>query len=153
MLELLAGSEVGFLFITIALGPVVGRIRVSGASIGVAGVLFVGLLLGHFGASVPSAAIPLGTVLFVAAVGFSAGAGFRAFVRTLGKGLIVVAAATMTVGFLASLALARVLGLDGGLAAGMMAGTLTSTPGLGAAIKAAAGDPMVGVGYAVAYPT
>lgn len=152
MLDLLVGSEVGLLFITSALGLGLGRIRMGGTSIGVAGVLFVGLVLGHLGFSVPTAALPLGTVLFVAAVGLSAGTGFRMVLRRFGKSLILVAAATIAAGFTASLLLARAFHLDAGLATGMMAGALTSTPGLGAAVEATAGDPMVGVGYAVAYP-
>ncbi len=152
LLELLLDSQVGLLFIVTALGLGLGQLRAGGTSIGVAGVLLVGLVMGHFGFSVPTAVLPLGTVFFVTAVGLSAGAGFKMVLRRFGKALILVAVVTLGTGFTATFLLARALGLDAGLATGMMAGALTSTPGLGAALEATAGDPLVGIGYAVAYP-
>ena len=142
----------GLLFVVTALGLGLGQLRAGGTSIGVAGVLLVGLVAGHFGFSVPSAILPLGTVFFVTSVGLSSGAGFRAVMRRFGKGLMLVAGATSSTGFAATLLMARVFHLDAGLATGMMAGSLTSTPGLGAALEATSGDPLVGIGYALAYP-
>ncbi len=152
MIDLLLDSQVGLLFITVALGLGLGQLRVGDTSIGVAGVLLAGLVLGHLGFSLPHIILPLGTVLFVTSVGLSAGAGFKRVLSRFGKTLILVPVVTIGVGFASTVVLARSLGLDAGLATGMMAGALTSTPGLGAALEAAAGDPLVGIGYAVAYP-
>lgn len=152
MITALWDGGVGSLFLIVFLGLLLGRLRLQRTSLGVAGVLLVALVLGHYGASVPQVVLPLGTVLFVTAVGLSAGSGFRVVLRRFGGFIVLVALATVGSGLGAALLASRLLGLGPGLAAGMLAGGMTSTPGLSAAVEATGGDPLVGVGYTVAYP-
>ena len=64
------------LFIIISIGIVLGRIKISDISLDLSGVLFVGLILGHFGFELPHELMSLGLVLFVFSIGMQAGPGF-----------------------------------------------------------------------------
>ena len=90
--------------------------------------------------------------IFLAVVGIDAGAGFLGAVFTVGLELILI---TLLVGFgtiAAGLLLLRGLwDLDWIVTAGAITGGMTSTPGLGAAIKAT-GTEDVGAGYGSTYP-
>lgn len=144
------------LFVLLALGLRIGRIEVAGLSLGTSAVLFVGLLFGHLHLPIPSGLGTFGLVLFVYAVGLSAGPGFfRAFVSQ-GKDLAKLAVVIVGLGTAVTAAFIYLFDLPVALAAGMMAGALTSTPGLAAASEAltsAGGDGgLAAVGYGLAYP-
>ena len=64
------------LFAIIGLGMALGAIRVWGLSLGSSGVLFVGLLFGHFGYLVLDIIGTIGLVIFVYCVGIGAGGRF-----------------------------------------------------------------------------
>ena len=76
MAKLLTDNPLLLLFLIMALGYALGRIRVSGISLGAAGILIVALVFGHFGYEVPSIVQNIGLAAFVTAVGFIAGPGF-----------------------------------------------------------------------------
>ncbi len=140
------------LFMIIGSGLLLGRIRISGISLGTSGIIFSSLILGAMGADLPKALGSLGLVLFVYCVGLGAGPGFfQAFVRQgsrlaqLAIFLTVVGAATATV-------LAKALHVPVDLAAGIFAGALTSTPALAAATQNLPPDSVVTIGYGLAYP-
>lgn len=144
------------LFVLLAVGLRLGRIEVAGVSLGTSAVLFVGLLFGHMHFPIPSGLGTFGLVLFVYAVGLSAGPGFfRAFVSQ-GKDLAKLAVVIVGLGSAVTLALTHLLGIPVALGAGMMAGALTSTPGLAAASEAltsaGADAGLAAVGYGLAYP-
>lgn len=152
----LRGAPLASLFLLLALGLRLGRIEVFGLSLGTSAVLFVGLLFGHLGLPIPQGLGTFGLVLFVYAVGLSAGPGFfRAFVSQ-GRDLAKLAVVIVGLGTAVTVALTSLLGLPAPLAAGMLAGALTSTPGLAAASEAltsAGADPgPAAVGYGLAYP-
>jgi putative transport protein len=145
------------LFAILALGSWVGRWSVRGVSLGAAGVLFVGLVFGHFGFEVPLAARDLGLLLFVYAVGLSAGPRFFRTFQRRGLQFVVIALATVTSGALITLVVAYALGLDHALAAGLYAGAMTCTPALAAAIDVVERitpgmSASASVGYGIAYP-
>ncbi len=151
-MKYIIAEPVGSLFFILALGMLMGRLRVRGVGVGVAGVLAVALVMGHLGVSLPPVILSLGTVFFVSAVGLSAGERASSVLGRAGVSFVLLALATVGTGLAAAVLLSRALGLGPALGVGMMAGALTSTPGLTAALEATGGDPLVGIGYSVAYP-
>jgi putative transport protein len=145
------------LFAILAIGSWIGQLSYRGLSLGTAGVLFTALVFGHFGKTVPKEVMDLGLLLFVYAVGISAGPRFFRTFRRRGIQFVVIAAASLVGGALATVALALVLGLPYDLASGLFTGALTCTPALAAAVDvvgrtAPAASAAVSVGYGIAYP-
>ncbi|MGO4330593.1 aspartate:alanine exchanger family transporter [Cupriavidus sp. 2TAF22] len=142
------------LFLTVALGYVVGEINVKGVSLGSGAVLFVGLAIGGFA---PKAAPPaligtLGLLLFLYGIGIQYGGQFFAGLSSA-RGLKANAAAALGVvgaGFV-SLALVPLFGVKLDESLGMFAGSGTSTATLQAIIAVMKNDGAA-VGYSVAYP-
>jgi putative transport protein len=150
---LLEQQPLAALFLTIALGYLVGEINIKGFSLGVGAVLFVALAVGWFAPlSVPAAAVgTLGLALFLYAVGIQYG---REFFRglTSAEGRKANLLALIGVLLAAAVSLAFVGGkVKLGYALGLFAGSGTSTPTLQAAIQTLGNDDPA-VGYSVAYP-
>jgi putative transport protein len=135
-------------------GLLVGRIRFSGMTLGASGALFTGLLLGFAGCSVPETYFTWNLVLFVAAVGLLSAEDIVPVVRRYGFRFVGLGAIVPAVGALVTYILARLYSgsVPPHLLAGTYTGALTSSPGLGAALEATSGNPLVTVGYTVAYP-
>ena len=144
--QFLRSNPVGLMFLVMGLGYLVGRTSIRGFELGsVSGVLFVGLIFGHFG-YVPNATTQsVGFVLFIFSVGLQAGPSFFSVIKQDGMKYFALAVVITSTGFLLALTLARLLGLEPGAAAGLLAGGLTSSPTLAAAQEAIrAGDiPLV----------
>jgi putative transport protein len=142
------------LFLTIAIGYLVGEINVKGFSLGVGAVLFVALATGWFAPkSVPSAMVgTLGLALFLYGVGVQYGTQF--FIGLTSRGGLWANMIALT-GVLAagavSLALMKMMDLKLGHALGLFAGSGVSTAALQAAV-ATLGNDDPAVGYSVAYP-
>jgi putative transport protein len=151
MVEHVLQHPVGIFFLIVALGSGLGKIRFANISLGASGVLFVGLLFGHYGYELPVSFQNLGIILFVYAVGLQAGPRFFNQFRSSGLTFAKIGIVVVFSGAAATWILTTILGLDPALGVGMFAGALTSTPGLAAAMDAA-GSPAVGVGYGLAYP-
>ena len=142
------------LFLTIAIGYLVGEINIKGFSLGVGAVLFVALGMGWFAPkSVPAAMVgTLGLALFLYGVGVQYGKQFfigltsRAGLRANMIALTGVLAAGAV-----SLVFVKMMDLKLGYALGLFAGSGTSTPTLQAAI-ATLGNDDPAVGYSVSYP-
>lgn len=164
MLTVLADNPLLLLFVTAAIGYAVGRIRIKGASLGVAAVLFVGLFIGSFhpDLKIPDFAFTFGLAVFVYTIGLSSGAGFVASFSRKGLRDNLLVVVVLVLGALGVLAAARLLSLSPAVSAGLFAGSLTNTPALaavmdtirlGASAEAAQtllAEPVVG--YSVAYP-
>ncbi len=153
----LLSDQMLVLFIILALGELLGRLSWRGISLGTAGVLFVALVFGHFGFSVPKVIMDLGLLLFVYAVGLQAGPRFFRLFRKQGMRYIAIGVAVALTGALVTLALALIWKIPDDLAAGLYSGALTCTPALAAALDAFARsapslEAAVSVGYGVAYP-
>jgi len=145
------------LFTILALGALLGSFTWRGISLGTAGVLFVALVFGHFGLSVPKVVMDLGLLLFVYAVGLQAGPRFFRMFRKQGFRFVIIGIAVALTGALATLGLAYFLKLPDDLAAGLYTGALTCTPALAAALDVFARllpsqSAAVSVGYGIAYP-
>lgn len=146
-----------------AAGTAFGKLRVRGVGLGVAGVLFAGLVLGHFKLAPNHEVLDFvrefGLILFVYTLGLQIGPGFFASLRSRGLVLNLFAAGIVLTGT----ALAATLILTGRVpitaGSGLLSGATTNTPSLAAAGEAfkqvgAAADATAiqGLAYAVAYP-
>jgi putative transport protein len=157
MIQALLSNPYLILFIILAAGLWLGQRTVRGFSLGPAGVLFVALVFGHFGLKVPKEATELGLLLFVYAIGLTAGPSFfRTFRRKMFH-FVSIALAVTGAGALATGLTAYLLKLPYPLAAGLYTGALTNTPALAAAIDAVertapGNSAAVSVGYGIAYP-
>jgi len=150
-------EEMFVLFIILALGAWTGRLSWRGISLGTAGVLFVALIFGHFGMSVPKAVMDLGLLLFVYSVGLSAGPSFFRTFRRRGMQFVILALVVVGTGAVVTGLLAYLLNLPLALATGLYAGSLTCTPALAAVVDTLnrvlpEAAPLASVGYGIAYP-
>jgi putative transport protein len=164
VIEFLIENSILLLFAVSAVGYAIGRIKIKGASLGVAAVLFVGLAVGALDPNLklPDAIFELGLVLFVYTVGLASGPGFVASMTRQGLRNNLAAVAVLVFAALIAAGAHLALGLPAPITAGLYAGALTNTPALAAVIEtlsssasasqsgAAVADPTVG--YSVAYP-
>lgn len=142
------------LFLTIAIGYIVGEINVKGFSLGVGAVLFVALAIGWFAPKAAPAPMvgTLGLALFLYAVGVQYGKQFVVgLTSAAGQKANFMALVGVIAAGLVSLLIAKVMNMDIGYALGLFAGSGTSTPTLQAAI-ATLGNDNPAVGYSVSYP-
>jgi putative transport protein len=142
------------LFLTIAIGYLVGEINIKGFSLGVGAVLFVALAVGWFAPkAVPAPMVgTLGLALFLYAVGVQYGKQFFVgLVSPAGRRANLMALTGVLAAGLVSILFVKLMGLNLGHALGLFAGSGTSTPTLQAAI-ATLGNDDPAVGYSVAYP-
>lgn len=144
----------------IALGVYLGKLKLGGVSLGVTFVLFVGIIMGHFGYIVDHEVLhfirEFGLILFIFSIGLQVGPGFFSSFKKGGMKLNGLA----VLGIVLNVAI--VLGIyffEGGATkiealVGVMSGAVTNTPGLAAAqqsVNATQADTMA-MGYAAAYP-
>jgi putative transport protein len=150
---LLESSPLLALFLAIAAGYAIGQISIAGVSFGAGAVLFSGLIIGAIApkANPPALIGTLGLVMFVYGVGIQYGPQFFANIRGPGPKYIAVATLGVVCSLLVAMLLAGPLGISSGTAAGLFAGSGTSTPTLQAAL-AAAGNQDPAIGYSVSYP-
>jgi putative transport protein len=142
------------LFLTIAIGYLVGEINVKGFSLGVGAVLFVALFMGWFAPKAAPAPMvgTLGLALFLYAVGVQYGKQFfLGLTSAAGRRANLMALIGVLLAGAVSIAFVKLMGLNVGHALGLFAGSGTSTPTLQAAI-ATLGNDDPAVGYSVSYP-
>src|SRR6056297_3179347 len=122
-------------------GLALGSIRICGIGLGSAGVLFAGIISGHFGAEVEPHiahfAKEFGLVLFVFAIVLHLGPGIFQLWREQGLVLNAMAISIVTQGFLLVILAHYLLDFSVTSAAGLFSGATTNTPSLGAAQQAA----------------
>lgn len=156
-------STLIFLSLTGIAGILLGKIKMVSIKLGIAGVLFVGLLVGHLGAhidhDVMHFAKEFGLILFVYSIGLEVGPRFISSLKSNGLTLNMLAMGIVLLGFIVSVIIKLVFDVPTAVITGIMSGAVTNTPGLGAAqqaINEQFSDPslseVTGMGYAVAYP-
>lgn len=156
------GHSVMLLAICITVGIVLGRVKVFGISLGITFVLFVGILMGHFGITMDPHVLhfmkEFGLILFVYSVGMQVGPGFFSSFRQGGVTLNMLATGLVLLGVATTVILYFVTGLPMQTMVGILSGAVTNTPGLGAAqtafsdMNGGVTDNTIALGYAVAYP-
>jgi len=161
--SLLNGNYNLLLFVVLALGLSLGKIRLGSVQLGNSiGVLVVSLLLGQQHFSINTEALNLGFMLFIFCVGVEAGPNFFSIFFRDGKNYFMLALVMVGSAMLLALGLGRLFGWDIGLTAGMLAGSMTSTPvlvGAGDTLRnTMGGNKMLGpeldnlsLGYALTY--
>ncbi len=163
--ELLTGGSVAssvlLLSFTIAVGIMLGRLKVCGISLGITWILFVGIVLGHFG-FVPNAAVStfvkdFGLILFVYSIGLQLGPGFFASLRKGGLSLNLLAASAVVLSCVVTYVIHLLSGESLSTMTGVLSGAVTNTPSLGAAQATLADTDaslvdLLATAYAVAYP-
>jgi len=147
----LLSSTYFVLFLIVAIGFIVGNIKIKGISLDVSAVIFVALVFGHFGVSIPTDIQKIGLTLFIFTIGIQAGPGFFESFKKNGRELVVLAFVLVGSASLVTLVLALAFKVDTDIAIGLLTGSLTSTPGLAAAIESTQSS-MASIGYGIAYP-
>lgn len=163
--ELLWGQGIAHSFlllsVVIAVGILCGKIKIFGISLGITMVLFVGIILSHFGFTINSEINhffkEFGLILFVYSVGLQVGPGFFSSFKKGGITLNMLAVGIVLLGVTVTLIIHYVTGIPMQTMVGILSGAVTNTPGLGAAQQAFADihgsvDDTIALGYAVAYP-
>ena len=157
--------------LVIASGLWLAKFKVKGISIGTTWILFIGILVSHFGfrpdADVTSFMKDFGLILFVFSIGMQVGPGFFSSFKKGGVKLNLLATATILLAALTTVLISVISGEDLKTMVGVMSGAVTNTPGLGAAQQtlsdvmvaqgadravAAAESSKLASAYAVAYP-
>ena len=148
--------------IVISLGVLLGRVKIFGVSLGVTFILFVGILMGHFGFNgnleIINFVQDFGLILFVFCIGLQVGPSFFSSFKKGGISMNLMSIATI----LLNITVMVVLWLclfdkeDLPMMVGVLCGAVTNTPGLGAANEALSQVGYSGAeianGYACAYP-
>lgn len=159
----IASTMVLYSFV-IAAGIYIGKLKVCGVSLGVTFVLFVGILMGHFGYTVDANVLKFvrefGLILFIFAIGLQVGPGFFSSFKKGGvrlNGLAVLAIALNVVIVLGIYFFGNIKDISA--LVGVMSGAVTNTPGLAAAqqtVSQMTQSPeqanLMAQGYAAAYP-
>ena len=138
-------------FLIVALGFMLGRIKVAGLSLDVSAVIFIALAFGHWGVSIPKELGNFGLVLFIFTIGIQAGPGFFHSFRSKGKTLILITLLIVASACLTGVGLKYLFDIDTPSLVGLIAGALTSTPGLAVAIDSTQ-SPLASIAYGIAYP-
>lgn len=151
MLQSLLQNAYFAVFLIIALGFMLGRVKIKGISLDVSAVIFIALLFGHFGVIIPKALGNFGLVLFIFTIGIQSGPGFFDSFRSNGKKLLLLVVIIIISSAIAGLGLGYAMGIDIPAIVGLLAGALTSTPGLAVAIDTT-NLPLASIAYGIAYP-
>ena len=159
MIELLKANPLLLLFIVVAIGYLLGQIRIGGNSMGVAAVLFVGLAFGALdpGLQMPQIVLDLGLVLFVYTIGLANGPGFFSKFRREGLREVLFIVGIMALPALLLLGIHLALDLAPATTVGIFTGLSNNTPALASVLDLigpnddTAASAAV-VGFSVVYP-
>lgn len=159
MIELLQANPLLLLFIVVAIGYLLGQIRIGGNSMGVAAVLFVGLAFGALdpGLQMPQIVLDLGLVLFVYTIGLANGPGFFSKFRREGLREVLFIVGIMALPALLLLGIHLALDLAPATTVGIFTGLSNNTPALASVLDLigpnddTAASAAV-VGFSVVYP-
>ncbi|EKT4379520.1 putative transporter [Klebsiella pneumoniae] len=158
---------VSVLALVAVVGLWIGNVKIRGVGFGIGGVLFGGIIVGHF---VDQARVTLsspmlhfiqefGLILFVYTIGIQVGPGFFASLRVSGLRLNLFAILIVILGGLVTAVLHKLFNIPLPVVLGIFSGAVTNTPALGAGqqILRDLGVPFevvdqMGMSYAMAYP-
>ena len=157
------GHSIMLLAFVIAVGLLLGRLKFKGVSLGSTWILFVGILLSHFGFRADASLLhflkEFGLILFVFSIGLQVGPGFFHSFKSGGLKLNLLAVALVLLGVATTYVIHVVTKEDLVTLTGVMSGAVTNTPGLGATagsflheINPTEMVSTMASGYAVAYP-
>jgi AspT/YidE/YbjL antiporter-like protein len=156
-------QAIGILALVCVVGMAIGSVNVRGIGLGTAGVLFAGLIIGHYSKAVDRETLDFvkefGLLLFVFTIGLQLGPGFFAALKRDGLRLNAIALLIIFTGTAIAVLCGRLLGLDSAAMLGVLSGSVTNTPSLGAAQQALSTSglssdrlALPALAYAVTYP-
>lgn len=123
--------------VVIAIGLYLGKFKIKGISIGSTWILFMAILLSHFGLRVDATVMnfmkDFGLILFVFSIGLQVGPGFFHSFKKGGLQMNILAVALVLLAVAVTVAIHFITGEDLKTMVGVMSGAVTNTPGLGAA--------------------
>lgn len=158
---------VSVLALVAVVGLWIGNVKIRGVGFGIGGVLFGGIIVGHFvdqaGVALSSPMLhfiqEFGLILFVYTIGIQVGPGFFASLRVSGLRLNLFAILIVILGGLVTAVLHKLFDIPLPVVLGIFSGAVTNTPALGAGqqILRDLGVPFevvdqMGMSYAMAYP-
>ncbi|HAX3880275.1 TPA: putative transporter [Escherichia coli] len=158
---------VSILALVAVVGLFIGNVKFRGIGLGIGGVLFGGIIVGHFvsqaGMTLSSDMLHViqefGLILFVYTIGIQVGPGFFASLRVSGLRLNLFVVLIVIIGGLVTAILHKLFDIPLPVVLGIFSGAVTNTPALGAGqqILRDLGTPMemvdqMGMSYAMAYP-
>lgn len=143
MIQLLIDNPLLSLFVVAAVGYLVGSIKILGSRLGVAAVLFVGLVFGGIdhNIAVPEILFQLGLVFFVYSIGLSSGPAFFNSFKQNGARDISFVLLMLTISGLLAIAVHYLFGFDALTTTGLYAGSTTNTPALAGVIDRVTQSP------------
>lgn len=143
-------SQIFLLLLIIILGELLGKVRLGSITPGPAGIIFVALAFGHFGVTLPNEVRTVGLALFIYAVGLQSGSGFSSSFRRHVLTMALTVLVMVAIGLGTAYFCCWIFGFDAGTGAGLLAGAMTSTPSLAAAVEVV-GHATAPAAYGVTY--
>ncbi len=153
------------IMLAVGTGIFFGRLKLGKITFGVSAVMFTGLILGHLGYRIEAHILDFirdfGLILFVYGIGLQVGPSFFSSFRNEGLKFNILAVSTVLMGGVITFILSQFTDLKIEDLVGIMSGSVTNTPGLGAAKNTIEelqhtfpgktfSDPTIG--YAITYP-
>jgi putative transport protein len=150
--EVLARDPVLLLFVVVAAGAALGRVRVWGFSLGPAAALFCGLAVSAVDPRLrlPEVVQTFGLVVFAYTTGVASGPAFVAGLRRRGVPAAIAVVLTLVAAASVAAVLAPLVHVRGAGAGGLLAGAVTNTPALASVVGRPGTNPVVA--YSLAYP-
>ncbi|MBL7841254.1 MAG: hypothetical protein JNJ75_14020 [Cyclobacteriaceae bacterium] len=164
MLQLLSESPLLLLFLVLAIGAPLGKIKLAGVNIGITAILFTGLAFGALSPDIklPAIVYEIGLVLFIYCIGISSGEQFFGNLKRKGLRENGLALGSVILACSLILLVSVIFSFKASYLVGIFSGSLTNTPSLAASlefikattpvnlIERALAEPVVA--YSVCYP-
>ncbi len=151
------------IFVAIALGYFIGKIKVHGFNLGATtGCLLAALVVGQIGVEVPGLLKTVGFALFIFAIGYKVGPQFFGGLKKEGLNYLWISLVVAFTGLLTAIILGKIFGFDPGTTAGLLSGAMTQSATIGtaegairhlavSAAEKATLESNVAVAYAITY--
>jgi len=150
-------QEYFILFVIMALGIALGKVKIKGIGLDLSAVIFVAMAIGavyhYFGITFQFSEVinRFGLVLFIYTIGMQAGPSFFDSFKSYGYKIFSLVTIILTSGALISYLLVVSMDIDKEIAVGLFTGAITSASGLAAATEVSS-SPLVNIGYGIAFP-
>ncbi|NQU16916.1 MAG: aspartate-alanine antiporter [Candidatus Saganbacteria bacterium] len=151
------------IFLAIAIGYFVGKVKIFGFNLGsTAGVLLAALVLGQMNIAVTPLLKNVGFALFIFAIGYKVGPQFFGGLKKEGIHYILLSVVVAITGLVTAIILGKLFAFDRGTVAGLLSGAMTQSSAIGTAEGAinhlpitaqakAILDGNVAIAYAITY--
>lgn len=164
IIEMMRANPEIVLFLALAIGYFAGkRLKIFGFTLGsTASILLAAIVVGQVGVTIPPLVKNISFALFIFTVGYKVGPQFFGSLKKQGMNYLWLTVAVAVTSLAVTLAVGRLMHLDKGTAAGMFAGSMTTSAALGTGQGAVKQlnissdekkrlDSNMAVGYAITY--